>query len=435
MNDNRRSFLQAKIILQLEDKPPKTLSELAVQVKSQRSSVSRSMQLLKAQGVVFRGKQGWHLTDNGKTEAFDIKEKFTGLTTLMKEFVDHTPRQAMVLSSDIGKALTSSTIESIIKVAPSSDLSRITNQLSQVPWNADIFSTFTQVNETLINSVKPILELQNHTRDLLLNTLTPITSQLSLISETILNNNNLRLTETITNILALKQNIIFQSTPINWGWLIDDISSVTKSFTQVYKTNIVDLDTLNFKLHPNEAADRLVVPGITVANYTGSIRNLLEADIDANPSENYRSNIDEYGDQKLDEILYLLNPNFVEMRQGSWAVLQQAGPDRLRQAAVSQRELINQLFQYLVPNDQLAEDNRNGPQVKARVRKAIGASESDAEFIVSVSEALTHLYDQLNKYTHRNENREASLRGVLHTGEGLICFILSIVEMKKRNDL
>ena len=67
--------------------------------------------------------------------------------------------------------------------------------------------------------------------------------------------------------------------------------------------------------------------------------------------------------------------------------------------------------------------------MKARVRIVIGESKSDAEFADAIAKAVLSYYRQLNKYTHHNMKHEESLRAALHTGEGLIRFILSKVNM------
>jgi hypothetical protein len=172
-------------------------------------------------------------------------------------------------------------------------------------------------------------------------------------------------------------------------------------------------------------AERITVPTATVAYYADSLRDLVEAEIGKDISALPDQGFEEFGDQSLDHLLCEINPDFVEMRHGCWSALYMGGPDRLRHAATSQRELLTQLLQHLVPGAQLPAEKRQGPQVKARAEAVVGASENDAEFIEAVSKAVLSYYSQLNKYTHHNIKHEESLRALLHTGEGLIRFILS----------
>jgi len=96
-----------------------------------------------------------------------------------------------------------------------------------------------------------------------------------------------------------------------------------------------------------------------------------------------------------------------------------------RHAGTSQRELLRQLLEQLVPHDLLPEENRQGSQIKARVRIALKTSASDTEFIQDLSKAIERYYSQLNKYVHHNKKHEESLRALMHAGEGLIRFILA----------
>jgi ribosome-associated translation inhibitor RaiA len=174
------------------------------------------------------------------------------------------------------------------------------------------------------------------------------------------------------------------------------------------------------------------MPPTILASYTDSARDFIDAEVAfesptlAKPDQSF----EEYGDQELDNRLYKLNPSYVEMRQGAWAALNQSNPDRIRHAATSHRELLRQMLQQLVPNAELPEENRQGTQLKARIKKALGTSEENAEFIDAVGAAVVTLYDQLNKYTHHNKKHEESLRALLHTGEGWIRFILSLLDEK-----
>ena len=70
-------------------------------------------------------------------------------------------------------------------------------------------------------------------------------------------------------------------------------------------------------------------------------------------------------------------------------------------------------------------------RIKARVKALLGGSDSDAEFIDATARSLLAYYTQLNKYTHRNQKHEESLRSLLHAGEGLIRFLLVQVRIRR----
>ena len=66
---SRRSHLQVRILLRLEQGPARTVSELAVAVDARRPSVSRSLKTLRNDELVERGRNGWTLTLAGEEEA------------------------------------------------------------------------------------------------------------------------------------------------------------------------------------------------------------------------------------------------------------------------------------------------------------------------------------------------------------------------------
>ena len=66
---SRRSHLQVRILLSLEQGPARTVSELAVAVDARRPSASRSLKTLRNDELVERGRSGWTLTLAGKEEA------------------------------------------------------------------------------------------------------------------------------------------------------------------------------------------------------------------------------------------------------------------------------------------------------------------------------------------------------------------------------
>ena len=66
---SRRSLLQVRILLRLELRPFRTISELAMAVGARRPSVSRSLKTLRGDKLVVRNRDGWTLTLAGEEEA------------------------------------------------------------------------------------------------------------------------------------------------------------------------------------------------------------------------------------------------------------------------------------------------------------------------------------------------------------------------------
>ena len=231
------------------------------------------------------------------------------------------------------------------------------------------------------------------------------------------------------NVLALNQSNLANlnknmSTIGSIARALPRLSEVTSSFGRLFAEQ--SSPWLNQPpLHLERARiESMVLPTVTVERYTESLRWLDETETDT-LLHYLPTPADGLDDEGLDPLLDEIDPVFVKMRQGSWQALQAGGVDRLRHAAVSQRELLSQLLRRLAPDTALPEDARGKPSIKARARVILGGTRSGAEYVDAVAKALFESYNQLNRFTHQNETHEASLRAILRTGEGLILFILA----------
>ena len=75
---SRRSHLQVRILLRLEQGPARTVTELAVAVGARRPSVRRSLKTLRNDELVARRWNGWTLTLTGEEEAKRCNQELTG---------------------------------------------------------------------------------------------------------------------------------------------------------------------------------------------------------------------------------------------------------------------------------------------------------------------------------------------------------------------
>ena len=188
------------------------------------------------------------------------------------------------------------------------------------------------------------------------------------VAEAIVSQNNLNLAKSFDSLLAVRNDIAHIATMSavlpDFSWLAQDIGQICQSLVQVTNNQFGSLVTLQKASLVLPPVDRFIAPTGTVAYYAISARSLVEADTESNLAVLSEQGFEENGDQKLDILLGKLNPDYIEMRQGSWAALAQRGPDRLRHAATSQRELTRQLLQELVSARELPKENREGPQLK-----------------------------------------------------------------------
>ncbi len=206
-----------------------------------------------------------------------------------------------------------------------------------------------------------------------------------------------------------------------------DLGPITGSLAALYRDHLLEAESAD-ALKSLFIPDQLTVPTAMVAWYAGSARDLVAAEADPDQPFTAPEEAEDSGDSRLDPLLATLGPDFVEQRRGTWSALRRKGPDYLRQAAISQRALLDHVLQLLVPGHDLAQHERQGTQTKARVRAILGRGESGAKYVEAIAIAVYHLYDQLCSYTHGNRKREDALRGTLRTGEGLIYILLTGIQ-------
>lgn len=439
MKETRRSFLQVKILLTLEKKPAKTIVALTEFVNAQRPSVSRSLKILKNQGLVFRNQRGWHLTEAGMTELFEVKKKYAESATRIHTTMLPTNSVFQEIAGSVGnitrnfaqQIAVQSNLLSTVKAIQYPDLIAFTNLNTthlikefNKTANAFISKEFTE------NTIKPLLAIQERNNAILQQLIVPQISSIALFTQSVINQNSFNLASTIHDLITVQQGLIAKTianaVKVDFSWLAKDMSRVVSAFTPIISDQLLDWEASKF-IPPNvQLAERLVLPGTTVASYADSAHSVIDAETEPDIPVLSTEGLPWEGDRKLDESLARLNPEFVEIRHGSWYALQNAGPDRLRHAASSMRELVRQLLELLVPDKRLPKEDRGKPQLKSRLILALQESKRDTEFVVNVGQALVSSYDQLNKYTHYNEKHEDSLRFLLISTEGWIGFIISL---------
>jgi len=455
MNDYRRSLLQIRILIKLDENSARSIIELAESLNAQRPSVSRSMQTLKVQGLVSRNRQGWHLTETGKIEAISAKEKLREITSKFTNAITGVARTMKEIAPAFNvvpaypefrqMAIFPEILKSSLLIADS-QMAGIVKQMNEAiklspSFNALNQQIVSQAITTIVTpfmganfykkAIKPLLEIQLHNSEIFQNI---IAQEISPMIEGLANQNNLFMTKMINDILAIRHQEIAKLVEnvrmSDFAWLAKDLSNVNQAYFQLFAEQVNTLKISPSFIHSSGVTEVIALPTATVSHYVDSARNLIEAELTSDVPEFQEKGYEAVGDENLDPLLYQLNPEFVDMRQGSWVALNTSSPDHLRQAATSQRELIRQLLEVYVPNTLLPKDSRQGPQLKTRLRIALKTSESDTDFIEAILTALMSYYNQLNKYTHHNEKHEESLRAILQTGEGLIRFILTLAGRK-----
>lgn len=216
---------------------------------------------------------------------------------------------------------------------------------------------------------------------------------------------------------------------------IQDLAAVTRT----YKGYLAD----TFRVIESESENyswemELLWPTRATSSYIDSVRTGVvywkeDEDEDELTSE---SIYDEYsGHFRHYKYLFAeLGPQYIQMWEGSWSALQRKGPDYIRQAAHSGRELLMQVLEFYAPdscfsNDEIRLSGHAGkPTRKMRVQKALqNDSKSTVNFADSLAKAVDEGYGLLAAASHYRDAAanvtEAQLAALLDSLGGLLRFI------------
>lgn len=217
--------------------------------------------------------------------------------------------------------------------------------------------------------------------------------------------------------------------------LLSNVAEVARTYKGYLADVVGDVAKSAFGEVPGGAL--LSIPTWTTSAYVGSVKNALVVhDYDLEENSYQESQLVLWGERVewSAEVFQVLGPNFSSMWYGAWAVLESSNPDRIRQAAHSGRELLQQVLAKLAPDSaftasEVLNINNNGTATrKMRVRKILsGSSKSTVGWVDAVAKALDETYSQLAAISHDRDtfprSTEKQLAGLLITLGGLLAFI------------
>jgi len=498
---------QIEILINLEEAPARNISILAERMDAHRSVISRSLKALKTQGIVFRDRHGWHLTQEGLSETAEAKQQLTESTERIRRMADRTTgmiarigesmlptisihpplldiashlpdlSSAYNVNNDLSSVLfpaaleaanianmgiseslfanlpeirinpeilgaglgTGSILNSIEIGLPSFlESTKLTTgmpfhpfELNNLVGNAvagiDLSDQLVSgIIQDVRNTIEPLLSIQATNQSLLGSLLDNLGSS-ELFQAA--NRSNLLLTDMLGDVLDMNNLIPNLSSTTTLG-LLSDLTDVNRSLDKVWTSHI----NADF-LPPDVTAFtwQLALPTLTAARYTDSVSAFIhyENDSEKPHAKPVSSQVSE--DEKiLDRLLAKMDPALVEMRQGARSALSQKGPDYVRHAATSLRELIRQTLQRVAPDDLLPENYEKGkPNIKERVKIALreqGAGKGDADFAATMADATLSLFGRLNKNTHENDYETALVRSFCLSTESTLLLILTLAD-------
>jgi hypothetical protein len=491
--NKRRSLLQAKILIQLGASPANSISALADRLSSQRPSVSRSLNGLKEQGLVVREKGEWRLTPEGTSELVEAQavladtidqaakatqrttkvlldvrdlsagppsgvlppfnlENLLGMVRLSEQLQESVAAYLPITTSidmlsqfgqvvhEMGQSLRIPTvIEDLSSV--SRDMFTSLSVSSQVQSMIDVVASQTSLRAErslgywvpeIASALDSLISVQQRSSAMLA-TLLPSVDVLQDLHS--FRQGNLLLSSTIDEMAAVAETSFRQSLMSTWdnsSWMVRELAVVSQTYRSLISTYLDQLDQTTIP-YP-QFHDLTIPPTIPVAWYAKATHAWIDGASEYETESSPRIIKEEWGDTDLDESLAAIDPDLVAMRRGSWNAYNLRGADWQRHASISQREMLTKLLRAIVPTDQLPIELRGKPAIKPRVRVILAASDKDAEFVEAVTEAVFVSYDQHNKYSHGNVKQDECLRGLMHTTEGLIRFLLALLNRPAPQD-
>jgi predicted transcriptional regulator len=448
----RRSKMQTEVLLQLAENNSPTITDLAERMQVERSSLSRSMKLLKEQGLIERTRQGWRATDSGKEEAHEAQQTMIEVAGAVRNTLERT--QKVIAGIDLNSGFISQAIAAIqplafkdwipkynwdrmidhfyvgqtVEIAEAIQSIANSHQLAAITTQASLIGTIERtINDSVTvqfqRIVKPLWDVQASNAELMKTIGEAYSSPLF---RELAKQQNFHVSYTIDAVLRINSLVQQQQVSSGLENLIAGMSQVTSALDRLWQDSLpIQLPDTSFA--PRWIASQFTLPTTTVSHYANSLASFVEAEvIDESDYSSDRTHY-EFQNERLDLLLARFDNDFVEMRLGAWHALNTAGPDSIRHAGTSFRELLRQLLLKLVPDLELTKEKAGKPSIKARV-KGVLKSDSDAEYVDALVGAVFQTYNQLNKYTHHNEKHAEGLRGIIMATEGLILFLLSKIE-------
>lgn len=451
----RRSLLQLKILVALDEVIIPTVADIADRVGAKRPSVSRSLKLLKSEGLVKRRRDGWILTKAGKKESTMLN------TRVIKDLEDATQKtsrtfaemQALMSKTDwripfgeisramanIERASLTSVIGDLSKAIDRSAVHDLANALNTGPAIRDITQSIStrlalkslsdsfggisrsQLLPNALQDLSSVLETQKLNQTLIEHAL-QVTGT-SHFADDLLITINRGIASILENTRDAYGVVEFQTNLLDTS-LFAGVSTSITGVLQSHQQLMRDFASSAMQ-GPNVLCDddvwiEATVPTISVEAYTGAVSQRMGVSAEGGADKRYLAKIDAQVDVRLSS----LGTEFVQMRHGGWQAIQGNNPDRVRHAAASHREIISQALRRLVPEEP-PEDGEPGSKLKWRARRAVSGSKSAGEFAGALAMALYGLYTYLNKPTHTNEQNDLAVAAALLAGDGLLLFLLA----------
>lgn len=440
MASSRRSLLQLMILLTLKSGPAQSVEELSTRMGKLRPSVSRSLKLLKAEGLVVRERGAWRITDAGSAEVGDATRQFDSTWgDIQRAFqmvegpMKEGAKMAALVTGSAGlqealrsingahSALQSSGVLSAINsiaAQPALDVQRSVGfaRLSQIARAVAVVTDSELA--AITRAIEPMLELQRENASLL----SRLSQSIAMPGvEGLLRGVNLSVISAIEDGFAMRVAEMGK-----WPRLADSFPPLTIHFPKIAESlgvfasdELRRIATVPTHLRDSPSGWMIAPPPVATAGYARALRFAVDPDLIE--GEDYPT--ETLGNPELASHLREIGEGYFVKYQGMWAALNSRHPDYMRHVAVSGRELLRAVLQHFVPDSDL-EDEERGALIKPRIRKLLGGSASGADWVLHFSRGAVGFYQQFNAYTHADPRSERSLRALVMAADGMLLFFI-----------
>ena len=426
---SRRSLLQTRILLRLEQGPVRTISELAVAVDAQRPSVSRSLKTLRSDNLVERRRSGWKLTLTGEDEAKRCNQELS----LVADSLRRTYKAATAVVSGV----MATNMSSFALTPPGSALDAFPKTVPQLfsPTPIDMFAqtiapladTQRRLSKVFAQSIAPLADTQRRLSKVFAQSIKKWRNLAIALPDLgfVVSRNNAMIASAIEDIQAVYSapHIRVQGfDKVFYPGVLRDIRDISASYRMLFSESSTNAAAIRDLTAIQQIWSRMLIPSSTVASFTHSLRSGVALRPEPNSETLPPLSDREDPRELLDLLLADLNPDLVDRRKGSWQALGDSNPDRLSQAAFSYRELIRMVLDELAPHVEV-DPSEQGSKRKKQVRQVLDGREG--EFAGAMVEGLSKLYDFLSKSAHTTYRNEVAVQAALMAGDGLLLMLLS----------
>ena len=217
---------------------------------------------------------------------------------------------------------------------------------------------------------------------------------------------------------------------------VGEILQFTPYITGSARTHLGLYVNTTSRIEVNHQLGEIYLPSRVTASYletTASLANLDKQDgyeFSSSPQDNI---------EEIRTAFKSLGPRFLSMWDGAMETARSDNPDRLRQAAHSGRELINQSLAFLAPDDSFSQEaidqfGNDGKITRAmRIRKILGHRSSKARWGVAIEKGIITSVDTLTGISHYRSTEvqlsQNQLISLLVTIGGFLAFCLHSIEI------